>query len=296
MKYAASLVCILLFNCMHLHSQMIWVVQPSFAPIEKTVVLSNNLNLKYVEHGNANGLPVVFIHGYSDSRHSYDSVLPLLPHNIRAIAITLRGHGNSDKPSSGYSPAHFSKDLASLIKKLDLGPVVVVGHSLGGLIAQRFAIDHPELTRSLVICASTAGFGSNEVVKEFHTLVMKLTDPIDSLFAVEFQKSTLAKPIDEKHLALLCAESRKLPAHAWKEIMQQLLKTDLTPELKKIKTPTLIVWGDQDGFCTKSQQLQLKNGINNSELKIYPGLGHALHWEEPRLFVKDLLEFIEKKK
>lgn len=263
-------------------------------PVEKNIQLNKELSLNYVEQGSPNGIPVVFLHGYSDSWHSYESVLPHLPKNIHAFVVTQRGHGNSGKPASGYAPKDFASDIALFVKKLGIGPVIIVGHSLGGVVAQRFVIDYPELTRSLVIIASTSNFASNETVKEFEKEVMKLSDPIDSTFASEFQKATITKPVDAEYFSRLVDESRKLPARIWKDIIRELMKQDLSQEIKRISKPTLIFWGDQDVFCSRAHQDVLEKSIRGSKLLIYEGTGHAIHWEEPKRFTNDLIEFINK--
>ncbi|HYH16407.1 MAG TPA: alpha/beta hydrolase, partial [Flavisolibacter sp.] len=107
-----------------------------------------------------------------------------------------------------------------------------------------------------------------------------------------FQKSTLSRPIDSAYYHQLVGESLKVPAHVWKEAMQQILYADLTKQLSFINKPTLIFWGDKDSICPLSSQETLQKGIRGSSLKIYKGVGHALHWEEPERFAKDLSTFI----
>jgi len=259
---------------------------------ERTIELPGNLNLSYVEQGNSDGLPVIFLHGYTDSWHSYDSVLSNLPKNIHAFAITQRGHGNSDKPVSGYSPKDFANDVAAFIEKRKLGPVVIVGHSMGGVVVQRFAIDHPELTKAVVIIGSATSVKNYSSVKEFVEIVNQLNDPIEPAFAEEFQKSTLAKPINNLYYKELVGESLKVPARVWKTILNDLMNYDPSAELTNIRKPTLVIWGDQDVFCNRESQYKLLESIKDSRILIYKGTGHAVHWEEPRRVSNDISDFI----
>src|SRR5688500_18250346 len=86
----------------------------------------------------------------------------------------------------------------------------------------------------------------------------------------------------------------KLPVFVWKAITDQSLCVDDTKELKQIEKPVLIIWGDKDLFCPKSDQETMANTIPGSLLLVYEGVGHAIHWEDPKRFTSDLLDFINR--
>ena len=108
---------------------------PVAAPVIQSVELPTGVRLPYVEQGDLTGVPVLLLHGYTDSWRSWDLVLPHLPDSIHAFALTQRGHGNADRPASGYRPHDFATDAAAFIDALDLGDVVIVGHSKGSIVA-----------------------------------------------------------------------------------------------------------------------------------------------------------------
>jgi non-heme chloroperoxidase len=88
------------------------------------------------------------------------------------------------------------------------------------------------------------------------------------------------------------AESLKLPARVWRSVLVEgLLEPDFSPELAKIRTPTLIVWGDQDGL-TRSGQAALSAALASPRAVTYAGAGHGVHWEEPGRFAADLAAFV----
>jgi pimeloyl-ACP methyl ester carboxylesterase len=265
----------------------------SLVPTLKTITLSNNITLEYAEQGYTGGTPVIFLHGYTDSWHSYETVLPLLPESIRAFALTQRGHGDSDKPDEGYNPKDFANDVALFIKQKKLNKVIIVGHSLGGLVAQRFVLDNPQLCKGVVIISSDASFADNPGMSDFLAVVDQLQEPVDRTFSAEFQKSTITKPIAESYFNTVVNESEKVPARVWKAIAQELRQVNYVPELKTIKQPVLIFWGDKDGVCFKNDQEVMVRNIKNAKLLVYQGTGHALHWEEPARFASDLLKFVE---
>ena len=112
--------------------------QTAYQPFKgkvQSIQLSTGVNLQFVEQGNARGIPVILLHGYTDSWHSYETTLPFLPEDLHVFALSQRGHGNSDRPKQNYHPKDFAADVASFIKKKNLGPAVIVGLSLGGVPA-----------------------------------------------------------------------------------------------------------------------------------------------------------------
>jgi pimeloyl-ACP methyl ester carboxylesterase len=258
----------------------------------KTVKLSTGVQLQYAEQGDADGEPVIFLHGLSDSWHSFEQVLPHLPASVHAYAISVRGHGNSDKPRKGYSPEDFSADIAAFIKQLKTGPAIIVGHSMGSVIAQRFALDHPGLSKALVLIGSFASFSDKKDMAEFNSVINQLSDPVDSAFIYEFQKSTLEKEIPLSELNTYISESHKLPAYVWKEAMQGLMSAGYQDEFKKMDMPVLVIWGNKDPMAPEADQHKFLSGIKNSRLIVYENTGHAVHWEQPVRFANDLLNFI----
>src|SRR5688572_27507248 len=260
----------------------------------KTANLSTGVQLQYAEQGDADGDPVIFLHGYTDSWYSFEKVLMHLPLSVHAYVLSQRGHGNSGKPEAGYAPSDFAADVFAFMQKLKIESAIIVGHSMGATIAQRFVLDHPELSKALILIGSLASFKDKPGLVEFSHAVDHLQDPVDSAFVYEFQKSTLAKQIPEPELNIYVKESRKLTARIWKETMKGMMATDYQTELNKIKVPTLIIWGNKDLIAPKSDQDILLSEIKHSRLIVYEGTGHGVHWEEPVRFANDLLNFINK--
>lgn len=263
--------------------------------VEKRVKLATGVELAYVEQGDPAGVPVIFLHGITDSWHSFEPVLPHLPHAIHAFALTQRGHGESERPASGYRPQDFAADVAAFMDALQLERAIIAGHSMGSIVAQRFGLDYPERILGLVLMGSFASFKDKPGLVEFVEVgISQLEDPIDPAFAREFQESTLAQPIPAEFLETVVQESLKVPARVWKAAFQSLLEGEFPDELSKIKAPTLIVWGDQDAYCPLSDQETLRTAIVGSRLLIYSGVGHAVHWEEPARFAADLTAFVKR--
>lgn len=261
----------------------------------KTIELPGRVELQYVEQGDSSGVPVLLLHGITDSWRSFERVLPLLPESVHAFALSQRGHGDAARPAAGYRPQDFAADLSAFVETLELGPSVIAGHSMGSSVAQRYAIDDPERVLGLVLVGSVTTWRDHpDFVELWDSTVSTLTDPVAPGFVREFQESTLAQPVPPAFLETVVRESLKLPARVWKAVLREgLLEADFSEELGEIEAPTLIVWGDRDEL-TRSEQKPLAAAIAGSQLVVYPGAGHALHWEEPARFAADLAAFAEK--
>lgn len=260
----------------------------------RSVELPIGVILEYVERGDSSGIPALLLHGLSDSWRSFELVLEHLPESVRAFALTQRGHGDSSRPEAGYRFRDFAADAAAFMDALGLEAAVVVGHSLGSAVAQRFAVDHPERTRGLVLAGSFASLATSPVARGlWDEVVSEMEDPVDPGFVREFQESTLAQSVPPEFMETVVQESRKLPARVWRATVAGSLQDDFSGELGKIEAPTLLVWGDQDGMVPRSDQDAQTAAIAGSRLVVYEGTGHAVHWEEPERFAADLARFIE---
>jgi pimeloyl-ACP methyl ester carboxylesterase len=179
--------------------------------------LASGLAVHYAEQGDPAGVPVIFLHGVTDSWRSFELLFAHLPRSFRAIALSQRGHGDSDRPEAGYRAKNFSEDLAAFMDALGLERAVIVGHSMGTQGAQRFAIDHPERLLALMLIGAFATMRGNAPAEEFWASeVARLRDPIDPALARAFQESTLAQPIPSGFLDTAVAESLKVPARVWR--------------------------------------------------------------------------------
>jgi pimeloyl-ACP methyl ester carboxylesterase/sterol desaturase/sphingolipid hydroxylase (fatty acid hydroxylase superfamily) len=260
---------------------------------EKSIRLSTGVIINYVESGKQGKTPVILLHGYTDSWRSFEKVIPKFSKEYYIVALTHRGHGDSSKPTAGYQVQDFANDVAAFISEKKLEKCIIVGHSLGGLIAQQVAISHPQHTQSIILVATDDCFADNPGVPEFINEVNKLSDPISYEFAASFQRSTIYKPVDSVQVEIFIHESLNVPSNVWRAIGNEIMKTDFSNELGKISVPTLILWGNRDAFCSWNDQGNLSTGIPKATLKVYKDIGHAIHWENGEQFVRDIELFVE---
>ena len=224
-------------------------------PGVRSIQLSTGVTLPYVEQGDPESVPVILLHGLSDSWRSYEPLLPEMPESICAVALTQRGHGDADRPEGGYAVHDFVADLAAFLDALDLEQAVIVGHSMGSVIAAQFAGAYPERTLGLVLMAGFYRFQENPVIVEFWESVLStLEDPVDPAFARGFQEETTAIPIAREQMEIFVNESLKVPARVWRGAAAGMMADAHVARLGDITAPTLILWGDRDVFAPESDQ------------------------------------------
>ena len=256
-----------------------------------TVRLATNVTLNYLEQGDPAGEPLILLHGYTDSWHSYVRVLPLLSKKYRVYALDQRGHGNSSKAGCCYTMDDFTADVIAFMDAKGIEKATLVGHSMGSMIAQLAAGQHPERVSRLVLIGSMTAGGS-EGVNELNEAVQALVDPIDPEFVREFQLSTLYGEVPAEFLEQVIAESLRTPAHVWRQALASFVERDTTGILNQITAPTFILWGNQDLIFPRSDQDTLVRLIAQATLVVYEETGHGVHWEQPERFVADLEQIL----
>lgn len=259
-----------------------------------SVELDSGLELPYMEQGDPTGVPLLLLHGFAGSWRSFEQVLRHLPDSMYAFAVTQRGHGDASKPADGYTVRDFAADVGAFMDALGLEAAVLVGASSGGIVARRFAIQHPERTRGLVLLGTPATLRGNPLVERmWESTISRLTDPIDPAFVREFAEATVTPSVPEDRVEKIVAQAMKLPARAWRETNRGLLEDDSFSELGKISAPTLIIWGDQDDISSRADQEMLAAAIPGSRLLVYRGAGHTFFFELPDRVASDLVAFVQ---
>ena len=237
-----------------------------------------------VEQGRRGGRPVLLLHGITDTWRSFEPVLPWLPPDWHVVSMTQRGHGGSAAAAS-YRTRDFAADAAALAATLGLPPVLVVGHSMGAVNALRMAIDHPAAVRGVVAAGGFASFSDNAGLVDFiHGQVLTLGEQVPRELAESFQRDTVAGPLPPGLLESMVDECLRTPAATWRGAFAALLEDDFSAELHRIEVPVLLPWGDADAFSSESDQQRLQRKLPRAARAVYAGVGHALHWEQPRRF------------
>ena len=145
------------------------------------VTLESGLSLSYADQGTRSDPIVLLLPGPTDSWRSYQPVLDRLPSDLRVIAVSQRGHGDSDKPETGYSVEDFAADVVQVLDVFGIERAVLAGHSGSCLVARRVALDHPGRVAGLILEASPTTLREDPGLTVFvESVVSGLEDPISA--------------------------------------------------------------------------------------------------------------------
>jgi len=254
------------------------------------------LDIHYKERGQ--GFPIVFIHGYTGNLRNWALQVRALAQRYRTISPDLRGHGLSVKPTQreDYSLELFAADVYGLLHTLAVPECYLVGHSMGGMVAQEFILRHPEMVRALVLVDTAADVPQAMPWQERARLLeLARTEGMEAVFEEMLRTQPLGSQLAEENPELI---------DVWREqfLMTSLegylycgeavgKRRPLLEELSQIRVPTLIVCGELDEpFLEPSQRMHQR--IADSELIIIADASHTPTLEKPSEFNQTLLSFL----
>lgn len=240
------------------------------------------------------GLPLVFVHGFPLSREAWARQVEALSASFRTIAPNLRGFGGHGDVQGKLTMDRLAEDIGSLVETLGCGPVILVGHSMGGYVALAFARRYPQWLRGLVLVGTRAGSDSPEASAGRLAAAEGVREKgIGGIVDAMTQKMLAPGRNDPQSLA----EVRSFMSSASREgVIGALLgmaeRPDASADLRKISRPTLVVTGAEDRVIDPAESEILAEAIPGARLRIIPGAGHLVAWEEPEAFNRELADWI----
>ena len=260
------------------------------APVSGRQRVATGVRLGYTVQGDPAGTPVILLHGYSDSKFSFSPILPSLPAGYRVHALDLRGHGESDRPNSGYHMADLAADVLAYMDARRISRAVIVGHSMGTFVAQYLARAAPDRVDGLVLIAPAPTIGYLMGIDDLAAAVESFADSVPEGFIREFQASTVHRPLAPAFMEQVVAESRKLPPSVWNGVMKGMLAS--SPARPGSRIPALILWGENDTVFPPPARDSVATALGGARVKVFPKTGHAVHWERPAEVAAELTAFI----
>ncbi|KGJ06256.1 3-oxoadipate enol-lactonase [Paracoccus halophilus] len=245
--------------------------------------------MHYRIDGPQDGPAVVFANSLGTDLRLWDALLAQMP-GIRAIRFDKRGHGLSDEGEE-YSIADLAEDCAALIEATASGPVVLVGLSIGGMIAQALAAARPELLRALVLSNTAAKMGTAESWAERIEAVETrgIAAIADTIMERWFAPKFRATP----ELALWRNMVLRSSPTGYVAACRALAATDLTRTTATITRPTLVVAGDTDGSSPAELVEATARLIPGADFRIIPEAGHLPCVEQPEAYVRTIAPFLQ---
>jgi pimeloyl-ACP methyl ester carboxylesterase len=214
--------------------------------------------------------PLVLLHGLSSTPRSWDRLTGRLEDDRRVVPIDLFPRGS---PLGRFALTEAARSLATRLQD-DGQPVVLIGHSMGGLIALEVAIDHPELVERLILVGTPAVPGEGSLLRR-GTGVLKSTGRI--------QPDTVA---------LLAAGLLRTGPIRLYEALRDTLRADMADRLSEVRIASLLVWGELDTIVSPTVGERMAALMPHADLTIIPGSGHMPQWERPAEFADALRAFL----
>jgi pimeloyl-ACP methyl ester carboxylesterase len=263
-------------------------------PESKTLAV-NGLALHYLEWGEAYAPPIVCVHGYTGSADAFNALARRLEDRYRILALDVRGHGESAwSPTGAYSYADQAGDLTEFAKQLGLEKFVLIGTSMGGIIAMAYAAEHTHRLLGLVI--NDIGPDPEAGTQRITQMVGSRPDQFATLEeAMTYRRSAspilaARSPEDQRELALGVLRRRPDGRWGWKmdpAYIEQRVKhgaparPPLWPALQALPCSTMVVWGEESDVLSEAQAQHMVDVLPRGELARVPGIGHAPTLVEP---------------
>jgi 3-oxoadipate enol-lactonase len=238
------------------------------------------------------GTPLVLTHGLGDSLRFWDGVAAELAEHHALLRWDVRGFGGSDKPPGPYSAAQFAADLAALLDALRLDRVHLGGLSMGGVIAQRFALDHPGRVRSLVLCST-----SSEIAAAGTANWRRLADAVERRgfgAGARDASRSFAASFAAAHPEVVAAAGRQTAANdprAYAAAARAMSDYHWTADLGRVRVPVLILQGLADRLTPPGGSVRMHRALPASRLLMFADTGHNLPLERPERFSAAVLGF-----
>ena len=242
---------------------------------------------------------IIFLHGFGSSLETWEPWAQSLNSDYRAVRFDFPGSGLSEPDRTGqYGDARSIGLLEALMQQLGIAQAVLVGNSMGGRIAWRFAAAFPARVRKLVLI-SPDGFASPGFAYGRSPQVPGI---------LSLMKYFLPKAVFRSNLAVAYADSARLsdsqvnryyelllaPGNrgAMLDRMRQTLLEDPVPMLRQISVPTLLLWGDKDRMIPRTNAADYLRALPNARLVTFAELGHVPHEESPGESLAPLIQFL----
>ncbi|MDH4299993.1 MAG: alpha/beta hydrolase, partial [Dehalococcoidia bacterium] len=262
-----------------------------------------DINIYYEIYGK--GEPLVLIYGYAGHSGLWFRQIPVLSKKYQVVAFDNRGVGRSDKPHTPYTMAMMAGDVAGLLDVVGVDAAHIFGISLGGMVAQHFALGYPQRVISLILGCTFCG-GVHSIQPEPESMaalfdferLKKMTHEEVTRQAIPFCYS---QKFIEEHPDLIEQRVAKqleypTPGHGATRQAEAVMGHDTYELLPRIRLPTLVIAGDNDRLIPVENSRILASRIPKAELAIIRGAGHEFFIEDAEEVNKTILDFLGRHK
>lgn len=252
----------------------------------------NGIQMGFTDEGI--GTPLVFVHGFPLSRGAWAKQVEAFKATHRVIAPDLRGLGESQSTEGLISMGRFAEDLSALLQHLGTGPVILIGHSMGGYVALAFAKAFPQFLRGLVLVGTKASADTEEGAAARRATADKVRTSGPSVVVDAMAPKMLAA--NNTDVAMATAVRGFMAGSTTEGVIGALLgmaeRPDARTWLGEIRVPTLVITGSDDTIIPPSESEALAKAIPGAQLVIIPNAGHLVAFEQAEAFNESLRVFL----
>jgi 3-oxoadipate enol-lactonase len=241
------------------------------------------------------GAPLLLIMGLGWSSHAWHRTRPVLSEKYRTIALDNRGVGRSEAPPGPYSIAQMAADAAAVLNAARVNTAHIFGVSMGGMIAQEFALQYPNKVRSLILGCTAAG-GPQAVRAEQEVLQVLMTRGQDpDQFAKAISPFIYDPGTSQERIEGDTAVRRKWypSADAYFAQLQAIMGWEAYSRIGQISAPTLVIHGENDRLIPPENARQISARIPGAKLAMLPKASHIFATDQPHAAHAAVLEFLD---
>lgn len=254
-------------------------------------IIVNNLNINYEIYGVQNNKTIILLHGWGTNLNSFKIMADYLNENYKVIAIDLPGFGSSSIPDKVLNITEYSKIIYDLLIKLNVETAVLIGHSFGGRIAITLA-GHYNYNTEKIVLINSAGIKPKRTIWYYiKVYTYKFLKKITFLMPKKIATLYIKKLRD-----IFGSKDYNEAPEIMKGILSLVVNEDLRKYMKKIKAPTLLLWGQKDSTTPISDAVKMKKTIPDSGLIALEGAGHYSYLDKHYEIKKIILYFLKSNK
>ena len=274
--------------------------------------LADGSKIHFRDEGNKDGKVLLLVHGFNGSLFNYEPLVPYLSDNYRVISLDLPAHGLTGAVKSDlYSHKAYQNVIEEVVEILEVDKFYFVGHSMGGMIAWRYALDNLDQLNGLIIIGS-AFFGNEQEFEDFQTInapplafelieskfFIRLLEFITPRILVKegisqsvYDQSIVTDELVDQFHDIILMEGTRVSIGKLAEVHEDDFIADPL-DLRKITIPSLIIHGEEDNLVNIRFIDHFIEQIPNSKLISYPKTGHMIPMEVPLELSRDMKDFI----
>ena len=249
--------------------------------------LVNGRKIAYTLTGS--GRPAVLLHGWMCNRHFWKEQIRLLSDSHQVLAPDFCGHGDSDVDAAGCTMEQLARDVYGLTETLGIEQTVMVGHSMGGMVAQQFCIQHPERVSALVLVTTIAADVEDRLISKRIASEAGQTGFRDA-FLRQFD-GWFGPETDPGLMRWARVEMLRTPEVVGLSLVLSYRRFDLRAHLPGIRIPTLVICGGSDASAVPDESRALVDLIPGAQMVLME-CGHFPMLEEPKTFNRIVDDFL----